>query len=460
MHWKTTVLLLAVTVGIGAYISLYELRQPTVEEQRQLAKQIVRIEPASVSQIALDMPDGEVTLTRRGAGWMVGPQGLRANDGQVEHLLRQLNPLLAERALRQPLDPKAFGLDPALGWVTVVSDRGPLTLLLGSPTPIQSNRYLQVSGRPDIFIVSSGLFQAANHGPEAFRDPFLARLDMWQVGGLIVASSSGAYAARRLDRAWTLTFPVADLADEGELQARLNALSALQIKRYASDAPSSEGASTWGFDAPKAELSVRLIEAPSPSIDLVVGNPLPEEPSLLYVRRRDEPSVYAIAAAELAPLLDEPQALRSKAVLSFAPASVARVALARGGTSWTLERVDDRWRDTNTGTTLETAQVEGWLSRLAALRVVRFLESEADRPRYGLDPGGTPERLTVWRTDQAEPERLLIGFPADGSGNRYGLLEGRSAAVVLPAVVSELLAATPEQLRQSQGAQAEAPPAE
>ena len=135
MRWKTTLALLLVTVGVGAYVSLVDLRRPNPEDRGWLAKQILSTAPEAVSQLVLDLPKAKVTVTRRGATWRLAPNNVRADEALVTRILGELNPLVSERALtgsrERPLDPKAFGLDPAVGWISLVARETPMTLLFG-----------------------------------------------------------------------------------------------------------------------------------------------------------------------------------------------------------------------------------------------------------------------------------------------------------------------------------------
>src|SRR3989338_1984081 len=125
MHWRTTVVLLLVTIGVGTYISLRDLRQPTREERETLTKQVVAIPPDSVTQLTLQVPTGKIVVERAGSGWRLMPQGVRADESRIAGLLDQTSPLTAQRVLsgspEQPLDYAAFGLSPEAGLVTLTA---------------------------------------------------------------------------------------------------------------------------------------------------------------------------------------------------------------------------------------------------------------------------------------------------------------------------------------------------
>src|SRR3989338_7471712 len=244
MRWKTTVVLFIVTFAIGAYVSLYEIKQPSTEGRKQLSRQVLDIQADTISQLVLDMPEAKVTLSRDGAGWKILPGSLRADNELIERIMRELSPLTSQRVLlgspQAPLDPKTFGLDPAVGWMTFVADGSPTTLFIGEKTPVQENRYLKVSNRPEVFVVSSDLFSAANTNPDKFRDPTFIHLNSREARVLDVASQTTVFSLASSEGNWNITKPLSDRADRAEVTSLLNSLSQMRIKRFVDDSPKVE----------------------------------------------------------------------------------------------------------------------------------------------------------------------------------------------------------------------------
>ncbi|MBI3312069.1 MAG: hypothetical protein HYZ88_00895, partial [Candidatus Omnitrophica bacterium] len=117
MRWKTTLILLIATIGIGAYVSLYELKQPTSEERASLSKQVVKLSPDEATQLRVEFPGTSVTLEREGDTWrMTAPFKARAEEPLVRRVLGELDPLQAERVLehstKRPLALGDYGLEP------------------------------------------------------------------------------------------------------------------------------------------------------------------------------------------------------------------------------------------------------------------------------------------------------------------------------------------------------------
>lgn len=462
MRWKTTAFLLVTTVAVGAYLSRYELRQPSPEERARLSKRVVDIQAADVSQLVLDLPNAKATFTRHGTAWTLTPKDARANVTLITQLLSRLEPLTAERVLsgtsEKSLDPKAFGLDPAAGWLSVVARGMPTTLLFGETTPLKGNRYLKVAERPEIFVVPSGLFEAANQPSEQFRDPLLLRFDPWEVEELAVASADTTFTLTRSGDVWRLSAVLSgvepagsaeslnDLADRAEVNVLLRDLSSLTIKRFVDDAPQVEQLPTWGFDHAKANVTLRQQDTSHAPVTLFFGKPLADDASLLFAKRSDEPPLYAVAAADVEALLRNPHGLRATHGFEFFTSQVTKLEVTREGTHWMAERTEHGWREGGAKAGLDPARVEAFLNELADVRVSGFVDdAPSDLARYGLEP---PKGvLAVWPTESGEPQRLLVGTTIESSPSRYGRVEGRAAIVRLPELVTSLLEKTPDQLR-------------
>lgn len=461
MRWKTTVALLAVTVAVGAYVSLYEIRQPTSEERGRLSQQVLSLPAQTVTRLVVELPQAKVALSRSGSGWRLVPQGFRADESLVEQLLRHTSSLMAERMLsgtpEKPLDLASFGLAPAVGQITIEAAEGSTTLLIGETTPVGNNRYVSLAGRPEVFVVPSALFDLANQPAEKYRDPLLLRFNTWLADGVQVSTPTHAFSLTRAADEWRVAFTpsgtqaagstlsITDHADRTEVNSLLSRLGALPIKRVIDDAPQAEQRFTWGFDTTETELTLVQRDVPG-ATTVFVGAPLPDDPSLRYAKRGDEPSLYAVAAADVEALVSDPQRLRKNACVEFFTSEVTKLEVGQGSSSWTFERTDAQWRVAGSEVVLETSKVEELLNKLSDLRVSGFVDEPAsDLVRYGLSPPSGS--IAVWTTGKDQPQQLLIGAAVEGSAERYGRIESRNVVVRLPTSITELLSTTTEQLR-------------
>ena len=461
MRWKTTVLLLAATIAIGAYISLYEIRQPSSEERERLAQQILNISPESVGEIALEMPSGHVAFIRAEATWRIRPSNVRADGDRISELLNAASSLYAERLLSgssdHPLNPATYGLNPPVGRMVITAHGIPTILLFGDATAVHSNRYMQIAGHAEIAVVPSHLFDLANQPSEAFRDPRFIRFSPWLIDEFAVTGPSGSFTLACTNNVWRLVQPFADRAARTEVNGLLDQTTGMRIRRFIADSLDPAQRASYGLEPPQTEVRIVQHQPATSTTVLAFGKAVPgaggtaattgaEQTALVYATRSDEPGLYAVDAADVEALHRDPHGLRSKTCLEFLTPLITKIAVMRQNHEWTIERVEGQWKTAGTAQPLEAERVETFITQLSELQLGGFVE---DHPtalaRYGLDtPYGT---ISVWSQDQPEPQRVLIGAAVEGSADRYGLIADRGAIVRLPDTVAQLLATTPEQLR-------------
>ena len=329
MRWKTTLVLLALTVGLGAYVSLYELRQPDPEDRERRAAELIEASPEAIARIEVALPEATLTLTREGDLWRLQPQGWRADPSLANRLADALAFLASVRTLtdspEQHLDLKAYGLEPPLGQVTFVAEGHPTTVWVGERTAVEDNRYAKLSGRPQIFVISDELFQAANQPADTFRDHTLVRLESWHLKELGLRSPALTAQLVHRDNAWWLTQPLEDAADGEAVGALLKRLEGLQIQRVLPEETARDAAvlAGWGLEPPAQALTL-LRDGDEQPLTIAFGGPLSDEAGLRYAKRSDEPWVYALKASDVQEVLKTTvEQLRKK----VQPAASPRAAL-------------------------------------------------------------------------------------------------------------------------------------
>jgi hypothetical protein len=238
-----------------------------------------------------------------------------------------------------------------------------------------------------------------------------------------------------------------DRAERTEVIALLRRIAKLRIRRFMDDAPQVEQLPTFGFAEPAMELTLSHHGELSNPVRVFFGAPLTEDSTLLYAKRSDEPSLYAVAASDLESLVKDPGSLRTSSCFEAFADHVQRVEIVWEGRTLMIEQVDEQWRALGQETALDPQQVKEFLQQLTALRVGGFVENApTDLAPFGLDPPSG--HIALWQHDRQTPERVLVGALLPASGERYGRIEGRSAVVKLPASITDLLRMTADSLQQ------------
>ncbi len=476
MKWKTTLVLLLLTVGVGAYVSLYELRQPLPEEGARLAKELLRITPEEITRVIVVSPKARMTLERQSLDSPAGgvardgaPQGVwrltslrnaRANEELVHRLLNELNPLESEQTIKgtpdRPLNRADYGLQTPEATLTVASPQRSITLLFGSATAVEENRYVALEGPSDIAVVNASLFEALNQSPEAFRSHDLVDVKTWEVRQIAVTSANRSYTLAKLTNAaqtqqadrWKLLAPLEDVADSAAASTTLSQLRGLRIERFVAEELVEVDRARWGLDAPYATITLTTNED-QPPLEVVIGKVAEDDEQQRYAKRSDESTVYAVTSAQIDEVARDPHALRSRACFEFFASQVAKLQVSGEGASWTIERDGDAWKASD-GIELDGAKVEEFLWKVRDIKLMRFVDdAPQDLARYGLDP--THGTIQVWLTGQLDPQTLAVGSTIETGTTRYGRITGRTAVVELPEVIHEILTTTPEYLNRAIG---------
>jgi len=464
MQWKTTVGLLILTVGVGAYVALVELKQPTVEEQEVLARQVVRVAPEDVTGLLVEWPNTTATLERTHGSWrLVSPLAVRAEEPLVLRVLNELDPLEAERVLEgsqeKPLKASDYGLEPPVGALTILAGSRATKLAFGEPTAVSDHRYAKLPDSPKVFVVNARLFDALDQPLEAFRSHELLNVDTWEATRITVSSARSSYSLAKQSDRWQLTEPLVDEADSAASSTMLSKLKNLRIERFVSDLPATmtegqagepqvEQLPQWGFETPYARITIALGEGTSP-LELFIGKPTVDDAEHLYAKRTDEPAIYTVSKPRIDELLQDPQTLRSRACFEFFATQVTKLNVNWQDASWAVEKVNGQWKQEHTHAQLDAVKVEEFLWKLRDVKLTRFVEDHPqDVGRFGLDP--PKGRIEVWVREGQEPNRLLVGDPVDGGPTRYGWITGRTSVVELPETITEILGTSPESFQPTQ----------
>lgn len=311
MKWKTTIILLTLVIGIGAYVSLYELRQPTPEQREARSKRILQLDEQAIASLAVEVPHAKVSLAKADGVWrLTSPLTARAERSLTEQIISQLQWLEAERVLagttEQPLDRAHYGLAPPLGNVTIVTAEGTTVLLFGEATAVGGNRYVARSEGAEVFVVGSYLFDTLNQPVESYRSHELVGVELGAVTGLTVSSPSVSYELKKVEGMWKLA--PEEAADLNEVNLLLSELNTLRIQRFLEEQAEISAHPEWGFQTPTAKISVTM-PADEPPLEITLGAGTNDNAQQRYATRSDEPTLYAVNGADVDALLKDPATL-------------------------------------------------------------------------------------------------------------------------------------------------------
>jgi hypothetical protein len=419
--------LAVVVVALGAFIYFFERKQPTTDEvKEQSDKVFAGFDQAKVKKIVVTSPKGRFELAKQGDVWMLrAPLADDANQGSITSLLSSLGSLKSERALEaKEVKLADYGLDNPPITVTVEDEAGKSNVLkLGNEMPLGNNRPALSDGSK-VLMVSKWIANDLDKDLAGWRSDQLAQVSTSDVAAVNLTVSGSTLALAHTGSIWSLTEPVADLADRERVDGVISDIGGARIKEFL-DNPGDLAA--LGLAAPRLTVTiVRRAEKAAP-IQLAFGSEREKDGKQVACKRGERVFwVEAKAAERLAGQLAD---WRAKKLVQLDSWAADKVELEVGAVKLTLERTDGVWK--NGSIEVDQTPVSNRLNTLADMQVVAFDQAK---------PTGTPlGRIKVTADAGAVSDVTL--YAGATAGQAIAVVAGRSGAMAVDgAKVSELVA--------------------
>jgi hypothetical protein len=422
--------LAVLVLGLGAYIWFVERHKPTTDEIKERSDKVfATFEQDKVRRVVVVNPKGRFELKKDGDVWqLVAPLADEANGGAVTSLLSTLSGLKAERTLeKKDIKLADYGLEKPEMAVSVTDEAGAeRTLQLGGELPFGTTRAALTGDGEKVFVVSKYVATDLEKDLAGWRSNDLAQVYSTDVASLTLKDAAGRIAVAQAAGVWTLTEPIADLAEREKADGVLSDVSAAQIKEFV-DAPGS--LAELGLEPAQLEMTI-VRKDNKPPIQLAFGAERDKDGAKQRACRRGE-RVYwveATAAEKATTVLGE---WRAKKLVRLDTWSADKLAVEVGQDSVALERKDGLWKVGSVE--VDADKVSQRLGVLADMAVAGY-----DRPRPAGEPRG---HLKVTVDDGAVVEAT---FYPGAAGEAIAVVPGRVGALAVDAArVDELLAGIP-----------------
>lgn len=415
-------------VALGAWWAL-KPAPPTPGAAAPTAEGIplFQFEKADLVRVEVKRPDRTIVLVERGDGWWIEGEEVRASTSMVNRNKHQLHDLVSRATVVAGAEaPALYGLGESAIEVTLTLRDGSVRRFrAGDPNPSGVSFYVQPVPGDVVYTVKKSAVDYYSLSLDEFRERRFAAFDSKDVDALEAALPGGAALAfqRTGERDWEMVAPESFAAADGEVRALMGRVAALKAQAFVADAPADLAA--YGLAAPRATITLRF--SARPPLTLLVGDRTGEtdgEHRLAYMKRADEPSVYAARDGLLDDYLREPAAFRLKRFVRMDAARVARMVS-------TLDA--DGRDDVLDGTVTVRMAADAWLwedgvpvagstpkrvaQRAAGLEAERFVADAGEDRRHGFDR----PRVRLQLTDLDGATRtLIVGGAAPPATDREG----------------------------------------
>jgi hypothetical protein len=421
-------ILAIVVLAIGAYIYFVERHAPTTDELKERADKLLpTLDQAKVQRLAITNAHGRFELVKDKEEWKLkAPVTDDANESAVTSLLSSLTSLKSERTFpAKEVKLADYGLDkPALELKVTTEDGKSFDLRLGAELPLGNTRAALTTG-DSVFLVNKYIATDLEKDLSGWRSDQLLRLYSTDVAGINLGYSGTRLALAHTGNTWSLTEPVADLANRERAEAMLSELSGAHIKEFLDTPPA---AATLGLEPPRSEITLLRRGENAPPVKLQFGNEREVAGAKQVACKRGD-RVFWVEATAVKSLSGEISEWRAKKLVQLDTWSADSFELEAGAAKAKVERKDGVWR--SGATEVDFSTVSNRLNLLANLEVQGF-----DQPKPTAQPLG---KVKV-AVSGGSPVQASF-YPGASPAQALALVEGRSGALAVDrSKVDDLLA--------------------
>ena len=392
MNWRTTFVLAAIVLAVFAYFRFFELNQPSTEEAKRQAQNVVNFDRAKIDGVIIQNGDEKIEMRRRDNKWRLEtPIKDQADASLIENLLSDLEnwqkdgtiPAKEIEADKNKLN--EYGLNkPKLKLKLVGQDRPP-EILFGKDAVLEGRMYVRFDNSKETFLAGQSVKKDVDRKPEEFRDRKLTDLITAQITRLVLKTPAGEMELQKKGDHWDIVKPLRARGDDQKIADLIAQVTTARIQQFVADDHGDLHA--YGLAEPRGAITLFTQEDKRGQL-LQIGGVPEKEKDQLYVRFAPRGFVYTLPKKIEEVLDTKPNDLRDRHLVRIDTNILDRITidapgkgktvLARKGENWTI--VSRKNAPANSG------EVRRLIETLQNEQLTRFVEDVASNlPKYGLD---------------------------------------------------------------------------
>jgi hypothetical protein len=440
--WSTVALVL-VLAGLGAYIYFVESEKPAPGLEPN--EKVFAVESDKIQEVRITAGGETTALVKKDTGWVVTePITADADPTESASLVTNIASMEQTRVVDENASDLApYGLkEPRIRVAFKAEGDVSGEVLIGDTTPMQGDIYATKPGSSRVFLVSSFIETTFNKRTFDLRDKRVVKFDRDKVNSLELTRGGDTLRLTRSGNDWVIDAPMKGRGDYATIEGLLTRLSTAGMASIVED--QAADLKTFGLESPVMRITVGM---DSSRATLEIGR---AEGDSSYARDTSRPLVFTLDKTLEEDLTKPFEQYHKKELFEARAFSMDRVRISRvvdgARRTWEFAKAKDgdadKWRVTPEGgqaADADPAKVDALLNALAALRLGAFAEPKA---RTGLD---APVLSAAVSYDGGKFERVRVGAVGERYyGNREGeLVTGeldRSAVDTVLKALDEALA--------------------
>ena len=413
MKFKTTLVLTAVFAVLLAVVLLFESKGRKDTAAKEKAENLVDLAAADVQKMDLKKEDGTISFARddKGAWRITAPLEARADASEVEGLLASFSSLRFERIVENtPADLKTYEIPREEVALWVKGKDAPVRVLIGMENPLDKSLFAKRADDPRVVLLSSSLKSTLDKKLFDFREKNIFKFEPSDVKSVRVKAKDVSWEAVREGDGWLLKSPVRALAAKSQVEALLDALSALKATEFLSE--DKKPADLKKFSLEKAEYQVTL-SLPATGKEIVFSLRKSGDKSVAMSSETNK--IIAFKGALPGNLEKKVDELREKKVAAFSSWEADRVYVKAGEFQLAADRGKaqdaDKWLlETAAKDAANEPKIGDFIRRIEGLEAAGFIDNPKSLAEYGLDkPAAEIKVWTKGNDGKVLETGLLIG---------------------------------------------------
>ena len=409
---KSTIALIVVLLGLGAYIYFVTWKQPEggADAAKKQDKVFAGLDSSKIEELKVTSAAGDATTVKKDAGgWQVmQPVTAKADESEIGSLTSALASTEVSRVVDEnPTNLNDYGLSNPRIEVDfkAAGDKDYRKLMVGGKTPTGGDLYARRNDEKKVFLIPAFQESTLNRTTFDLRDKGLLKFDREKVDGIDVSAGGKTIAIAKDGGDWKLTKPVQTKADFGSVEGLVGRLQTAQMKSIAADQASPADLKKYGLDKPEATVNVNI---GSSRATLLLGGKASDK--TVYARDASKPAVVTVESSLVDDLKKDADSYRRKDLFEFRPFNATHIEMSRNGQTIVLDRVKgqndkpDTWKRVSPAAAdVDKEKMDGLLSKLSNMRASSFVDSTA---KTGLDK---PALTITVKFDDGKEEKVAFG---------------------------------------------------
>ena len=392
MNWRTTFILAAIVLAVFAYLRFFELKQPSTEEAKRQAQNVVNFDRTKIDGVVIQNGDDKIEMRRRNNKWRLEmPIKDQADGSLIENLLSDLEnwqkdaTISAKEIEADKSKVNEYGLNKPKLRVKLLGQDRPPEIFFGKDAALEGKMYVRLEDSKEIFLAAQTVKKDVEKKPEEFRDRKLTDLSTTQVSRVVLKSPVGEMELEKKNDHWEILKPLRARGDDQKIADLIAQVTTAQIQQFV--AADQGDLHPFGLAEPRGAITLFSKDDKQGQL-LQIGVISQKEKDQVYVRSASRGFVYALPKKIEEVLNARPDDLRDRHLVRIDTNILDRITIdAPGKGKIVLARKNENWTiASRNNAPANSGEVRRLIDTLQNEQVTKFVEDVASNlPKYGLD---------------------------------------------------------------------------